>query len=103
MDYHRASPGYEVKQALALGFPVPFGATLYPAFEDVGSDGKVPMPEGTSIGGHAMLIVGYDLLKQVYIVRNSWGTDWGDKGYCYFPCGYLENPNLADDFWVIRK
>ena len=102
-DYHRASAGYEIKQALALDFPVPFGTTLFPAFEDVGSDGKVPMPSGSPIGGHAMLIVGYDTGKQVYIVRNSWGTEWGDKGYCYFPYAYIENPQLADDFWVIRK
>ena len=102
-DYYRANAGTEVKQALALDFPVPFGATLFPSFENVGSDGKVPMPSGEPIGGHAMLIVGYDNLKQVYIVRNSWGTDWGDKGYCYFPYAYLENPQLADDFWVIRK
>ena len=67
------------------------------------SDGKVPMPSGEPIGGHAMLNVGYDTGKQVYIVRNSWGTDWGDKGYCYFPFAYIENSQLADDFWVIRK
>ena len=35
-------------------------------------------------GGHAMAVVGYDMVKQHFIIRNSWGTSFGDKGYCYF-------------------
>ena len=35
--------------------------------------------------GHAVCAVGYDDDKQTVIIRNSWGEDWGDKGYCYFP------------------
>lgn len=32
-------------------------------------------------GGHAICLVGYT--KTHFIVRNSWGTDWGDKGFAY--------------------
>lgn len=34
-------------------------------------------------GGHAMCIVGYT--KEGFILRNSWGRNWGDNGYCIFP------------------
>jgi C1A family cysteine protease len=104
-DYYRASPGDETRQALALGFPVAFGTMVYDSFQDVSTNGKVLMPRAgeQALGGHAMLIVGYDMEKDIYIVRNSWGTDWSDKGYCYFPTEYIENGALSDDFWVIRK
>ena len=35
-----------------------------------------------------MLIVGYT--GNFYIVKNSWGPDWGDQGYCYIPKSVLE-------------
>jgi len=35
-------------------------------------------------GGHAMTVVGYDDDKAYFIIRNSWGSDWNDKGYCYY-------------------
>ena len=42
-------------------------------------------PYSTYKGNHAMTVVGYDDYKQCFIIRNSWGTKWGDNGYCYFP------------------
>jgi hypothetical protein len=35
------------------------------------------------LGGHALCIVGY--IKEGIIIRNSWGTDWGQEGYCIMP------------------
>jgi C1A family cysteine protease len=43
----------------------------------------MPLPNETAIGGHAILAVGYDEKRKVLIVRNSWGSEWGDKGYFY--------------------
>ena len=57
----------------------------------------------SSLGGHAVMAVGYDNEKQVFIVRNSWGLGWGDKGYFYMPYEYIINNDLCDDFWTIRK
>ena len=54
------------------------------------------------MGGHAIAAVGYDDDKEYFIVRNSWGTEWGDNGYCYIPYTYLLNKNLANDFWKLE-
>lgn len=40
----------------------------------------------------------------MFIVRNSWGADWGDRGYCYMPYGYLMDPaQNGGDSWIIRQ
>lgn len=92
-----------VKAALAAGFPVIIGLTLYPEFESdaTAKTGVVAMPSGDKgpVGGHAMLCVGYDAGH--FIVQNSWAADWGDKGFCYFPEGYVGNANLGSDYWTI--
>ncbi|NIQ16155.1 MAG: peptidase, partial [Candidatus Dadabacteria bacterium] len=51
-------------------------------------------------GGHAIMVVGYDDNKQRFIVRNSWGRRWGDKGCCYMPYAFLCSDQLAADFWT---
>jgi C1A family cysteine protease len=67
------------------------------AFSDVGRDGQFTAAEKGSgrHGRHAMLIVGYT--GNFYIIKNSWGTEWGDKGYCYVPKNVLEqsDPELV--------
>ena len=54
-------------------------------------------------GGHAMTVVGYDDKEEHFIIRNSWGVEWGDKGYFYMPYSYITNKNLCSDFWVVQK
>jgi C1A family cysteine protease len=63
---------------------------------------SLPGPKEKLLGGHAVLAVGYDNAKQVFIVRNSWGTSWGQKGYFTMPYAYLTDSSLADDIWTIR-
>jgi len=92
---------------LASGYPFVFGFTVYESFEGdaVAKNGVVPMPAPHEkvVGGHAVLAVGYDGKRRVFIVRNSWGPGWGAKGYFYMPYEYLLNPSLASDFWTIRS
>ena len=80
---------YDVRKALSAGCPVQVSMNTGPAFADLGRDGLVNAAEPPSgrHGRHAMLIVGY--IGNFYIVKNSWGTDWGDKGYCYIPKAVL--------------
>ena len=110
---HRAITGLrvrqdlnQIKQALLNGFPMAFGFTVYESFEgdSIASTGimTMPSPDEQNLGGHAVLCVGYDDHKKVFIVRNSWGASWGDKGYFYMPYDYMTDPNLASDFWTIK-
>ncbi len=99
-----------IKTALAAGFPVIFGFTVYESFESdaVAKTGIVPMPakHERALGGHAVLAVGYDdplgHYDGKFIVRNSWGDSWGDKGYFYMPYGVLDNAHLSRDFWAVE-
>jgi C1A family cysteine protease len=95
----------QLKSCLAAGFPFVFGFTVYSSFMNIGSDGimTMPLPDDIVEGGHAVMCVGYDDSKQAYIIRNSWGADWGVKGYFYMPYNYMHNADLCDDYWTIRK
>jgi PKD repeat protein len=39
------------------------------------------------LGGHAVIIVGYDEDEEYLICKNSWGTSWGEEGYFRIPHG----------------
>lgn len=80
-----------IKAALVANQTITIGFTVYESFENTGSDGAVPMPNTATekiLGGHGVLVCGYDDTKKWWIVRNQWGADWGDQGYCYMPYGY---------------
>ncbi len=96
----------QLKGCLAAGFPFVFGFQVYESFESaaVAKTGKMPMPKlgEQCLGGHAVMAVGYDEKKKVFIVRNSWGAGWGDGGYFYMPYLYMIDPRRCSDFWTIR-
>jgi Papain family cysteine protease len=75
----------DVKKVLSTGCPVHVAINTGAEFSDLGRDGMVRFAEAASgkHGRHAMLIAGYT--GNFYIVKNSWGVDWGDQGYCYIP------------------
>ena len=94
-----------IEQVLFSGKPVIFGFSVYESFEsaEVAKTGIVNLPAKTEklLGGHAVLIVGYDHQAARFLVRNSWGASWGQQGYFTIPYAYVCNSNLADDFWTI--
>lgn len=96
-----------LKAALVAGNPVAFGFAVYESFMSgaVARTGVVPMPKPVEkmSGGHAVVLVGYDEGKQVFIVKNSWGKGWGDEGYCTMPYAFILDQDLCADFWTIYK
>jgi C1A family cysteine protease len=104
--YHSVKGLTGIKQALSQSKPVLIGISVFESFEskEVARTGIVPMPQAheENLGGHAVLAVGYDDEKQVVIVRNSWGADWGDEGYFYLPYEFVKG-GYAFDFWVLDK
>jgi hypothetical protein len=97
------------KGALADGYPIVFALRLFASFDRQRKPGSVPMPSPAEANredhsGHAMLCVGYSDKDKVFIVRNSWGTTWGDRGYCYIPYSYLMNAEYNyGDSWVVKR
>lgn len=103
----------QMKSCLAAGYPIIIGFTVYSGFESaqVASTGVLNMPGSREqvMGGHAILIVGYDDATRRFIVRNSWGISWGQglpkqaRGYFTVPYDYFTSAELADDAWTIRQ
>ena len=87
----------DVRKVLTAGCPVHVAINTGANFSDVGRDGIFNAAEAPSgrHGRHAMLIVGYT--GNFFIVKNSWGENWGDKGYCYIPKNVLtaSEPDLV--------
>jgi C1A family cysteine protease len=92
--------GYVI-DALSAGKPVVFGIEVFEGFMYLTKDDAVlKMPTSTSIsyGGHAMCLVGYNLYNHQFLAKNSFGTDWGDNGYCWIPFKYFSM--YSYDRWV---
>jgi len=85
----------DVKAAVNNGGPVAIGFVVYESFMNIGSNGVMPNPKSSEgiLGGHAVLVVGYNDKKQQLIVRNSWSDTWGDKGYFYMPYKFAKDFN----------
>ncbi len=102
--------------ALAQGLPAMFGFRVFESIRESARDGKIPYPERGEklLGGHAVLAVGYDDALTIkngtgdnektgaFLIRNSWGEGWGEKGYGWLPYDYLL-AGLAEDFWCLVK
>jgi len=105
--YERVADFNGCIDALSNGYPVVVGFYVYQSFMSatVARTGNMPYPNTKRerlLGGHAVLLVGYNKSKKVFIVRNSWGTSWGDKGYFYMPFDVIK-PNMSSDYWVIKS
>lgn len=80
--------------------PVIFGFDVYDSFMNT-VRGVIPSPnvnKESLLGGHCMLIIGYNDVNQRFTCVNSWGRYWGTGGLCYMPYDYVLNSKLASDF-----
>jgi C1A family cysteine protease len=115
VQYHRLQDHlHQLKQCLMEGHPFVFGFTVYESFEskEVAKTGMMPMPKDGEqlLGGHAVMAVGFDDNRKCFIIRNSWGSDWGDGGYFYMPYDFIfgrptnqDLPKYVSDLWVVEK
>jgi len=89
----------EVKNALQKYGPVVGGITLFKSsFKNNAGILPDPSPGEQIMGAQAICIVGYDDDKKLIKFMNSWGSDWGDKGFGYISYDYLEK--YLTDAWV---
>lgn len=107
LEYRRVDQTLDqMRGCLAEGFPFVFGFAVYESFESpsVSNTGIMPMPKQgeTMVGGHAITCCGFDDSTRQFIIRNSWGDDWGIKGNFLMPYDFIVNGNYAADFWTIR-
>jgi C1A family cysteine protease len=105
-----------IKENLSAGLPAMFGFTVYSSIAQAATSGEIPFPANGEkvLGGHAIDAVGYDDTKVItnannkkstkgaLLIRNSWGTGWGSKGYGWLPYDYVLN-GLATDWWSLLK
>ena len=108
VKYERVKHDFDhLQDCIASGYPFVFGFAVYESFESekVAETGIMPMPSKNEkmLGGHAVMAVGFDDDKGVFIVRNSWGPDWGDNGYFYMPYEFIIADKYCSDFWTVQK
>lgn len=102
-SYHSVAGLPGLKAEVGRWYPVTFGFEVPPDMmsEETARTGVIPLPSGTSDGGHCMLAVGYCDDRQAVQCLNSWGEGWGDSGFCWLPYRYFTT-GLASDLWVIH-
>jgi C1A family cysteine protease len=106
-----------IKTNLAGGLPSFFGFTVYDSYTQasVANKGAIPYPAAGDkvVGGHAVVVAGYNDSLQIknnkpgavattgaLLIRNSWGTGWGDGGYGWLPYEYVLK-GQAVDWWTL--
>ena len=101
-----------IKKYLYGKIPSVLGFYVYESFDDGSSVGHVPFPDPNEqlLGGHAVMICGYSdsvVIKNnrngkqtvgALMFKNSWGKEWGIKGYGWLPYEYV-NKRLSNDIW----
>lgn len=104
-DHQALSYGIVNQSADAIGaaldakHPVAIGFVVYQNFAP-DSNGVIPMPAGSALGGHEMLITGRYHSRRMYILDNSWGNGWGvsisgQTGRALFPYDFVHNPQIT--------
>lgn len=102
--YYRAKTQDEIVAAIDAGWPLIFSIPLDEDFLKI-NPGKDHVFEGNNLSNsfHTMIIVGYRFVDgECHLrVRNSWGREWGDQGYCWFSSKYFMRAH--QDCWAVTN
>ncbi|HTZ54844.1 MAG TPA: C1 family peptidase [Candidatus Acidoferrum sp.] len=105
ISYHRIRQRLnDLRAALAQGHAFIFGIQAYgEPFTEAAKSGNLRLPRksDTFVGGHALLAVGYDRAKKLFLARNSLGRNYARDGFFWIPDAYFTDPKLTYDFWVV--
>lgn len=96
--YHALASVDEMRHCIASNYPFLVGFNVYQSFEDTQQDGLVPPISGDVLGGHEVLVIGYDDNAARFKLRNSWGESWGDAGNCYM--SYNDLLSVFMEAWI---
>lgn len=99
-SYARLEGVEDMKYALASTGPIVVGIKVYENMENVKEDGFVPESEGSFLGGHAVMITGYDDTRGGFRMVNSWGKEWGIDGTAWLSYNFIEQ-NMMDAWSAI--
>jgi C1A family cysteine protease len=124
-SYSRLIAEADYLNCVAQGFPFLLGFECYESIDSdqLAATGVMPMPAASEkiVGGHAVLVVGYDtafkssdtfknsgvdpalVSDEALLIRNSWGSDWGINGHFWMPMPFASNPSTGGDAWTGRK
>ena len=97
---------HTIKSAIYEGYPVAISLRIFNSFNPRRGFIRIPGEkeiQNEQFGNHAMIICGYNDEAHFFVVRNSWGRNFGDKGYCYIPYGYIENETLLNGACIISE
>jgi C1A family cysteine protease len=96
---------YSIKCAIFEGHNIVAGISVFESFDSLttAQTGVICMPKSTEkeLGGHAVLIVGYNDNTQEFIVLNSWSERWGQNGFFTIPYQYIQSFN--SDLWILTR
>jgi len=105
VQYARLASSDEAKISLSEGVPVLFGLDMPGAYYDAaGATGRLPdvgAYDHLPMDGHTMLVVGYDDTERTWLAQNSWGENWGERGYCRIPYDLASKYTWNDELWAI--
>lgn len=90
-----------IKASLVEGNPVLMGIVLFDSLSRT-VNGLIPTPNPQTekvIGGHCILVIGYDDSKQTFKFVNCWSANWGNNGFGYIMYDYAMNANIAGDIY----
>lgn len=118
LQYQRVQvggPGAPMRSAIAEGYPIVIGFPVPDYFENPSvwdpSSGQplpVPGPNANIIGGHCVVLTGYDFTGRnfppYFEADNSWGPGWGMGGRFRFHYRwFLPDESQAGDMWIVKK